>query len=113
LENRVRLCKVISSFNQFRRVVVHDDLLGDIEKIISDLVLNHTLALGQAATECLGMSSTSATKQWLMLKYSTAATPTQVLKIHEEILQSVEHADYCFSRYLHHYYPMISQPRSS
>jgi hypothetical protein len=36
LENRVRLCKVISSFDKFRREVVHGDLLGDAEKIVSD-----------------------------------------------------------------------------
>ena len=67
---RIKLCKVISSFDNFRRAIVHCDLLGDSEEIVSSLVLNHSLQLGQAAAECLGISSASATKQWLIFQYS-------------------------------------------
>ena len=96
LEPRVKLCKVITGFENFRKAVVHCDLLGDPEKIVSDLVLNHTLALGQAAAECLGISAASATKQWLTFKYSMAATPSQVLEIHNEVVSAIQNADGLF-----------------
>lgn len=100
LEPRVKLCKVIAEFENFRRAIVHCDLLGSPDKIVSDLVLNHSLALGQAAAECLGISADAATKQWLTFQYSNAATASQVLEIHEEIVPSIQNADPLFFIYL-------------
>ncbi|OHT13681.1 hypothetical protein TRFO_16115 [Tritrichomonas foetus] len=100
LEPRVKLCKVISDFENFRRAVVHCNLLGEPDKIVSDLVLNHSLQLGQAAAECLGISAAAATKQWLTFQYSNAATPAQVLEIHQEIVPSIQNADAMFFVYL-------------
>lgn len=100
LEPRVKLCKVISGFDNFRRAVVHCDLLGSPDKIVNDLVLNHSLQLGQAAAECLGISAAAATKQWLTFQYSNAVTPTQILEIHEEIVPSLQNADPMFFIYL-------------
>lgn len=96
LKPRVALCKKISTFENFRRAIVHCDLLGAPDKIVSDLILNHSLALGQAAAECLGTSSANATKQWLTFQYSTAATPAQVLEIHKQISSTIQNADPIF-----------------
>lgn len=96
LTPRVALCKKIATFDNFRRAIVHCDILGAPDKIVSDLILNHSLALGQAAAECLGTSSANATKQWLTFQYSTAATPAQVLEIHKQISQSIQNADPIF-----------------
>ena len=96
LQPRVALCKKISTFDNFRRAIVHCDLLGAPDQVVSDLVLNHSLALGQAAAECLGTSSAAATKQWLTFQYSTAATPQQVLEIHKQIVKDIQNADKMF-----------------
>jgi len=93
LEPRVKLCKVISSFENYRRAIVHCDLLGNPEQIVSELVLNHSLALGQSAAQCLGTSSASATKQWLAFQYSTAATPSQLLEIHRQVIPDIQNPE--------------------
>ena len=110
LESRVNLCKVISSFDNFRRAVVHCNLLGEPDRIVSDLVLNHSLQLGQAAAKCLGISSASATKQWLTFQYANATTPAQVIEIHNEIVPSIVNADEMFFVYLFASLLPYSQP---
>jgi hypothetical protein len=82
----VRLYQVTSDVNNVRRPVVHCDFHSAVERKVSDLVLSHALELDQAAAECLGLSSASATKQWSTFKCSAAATPAPVVKIHDEIV---------------------------
>lgn len=96
IESRVKLCQTISQFSDFKRAIVHTNLLGEPQQIVSDLVINHSLALGNAAAETLGVSSEAATEQWLAFKYSMASTPAQVLEIHNEVVESVTAGDPMF-----------------
>lgn len=96
LEERVKLSKVVSSYESFRRAIVKTDLLGDFDKIVSDLVLNHSLALGQAAANCLNISSAEATQEYLRYQFSSASTPADVLATHNKIASVVKDANYLF-----------------
>lgn len=96
LEPRVKLSKVIEGYENFRRAIMQCDLLGDYDRIVSDLVLHHSLALGQATASCLGSSATTATQQWLKFQYSNAQTPAQVLEVHARISNSIADADPMF-----------------
>ena len=96
LKPRVELAKAIEQFENFRRAIMQTDLLGDYDKIVSDLVLHHSIALGQAAATCLGTSAAAATQQWLKFQYSAAETPSQVLEVHSRIASSITDADPLF-----------------
>lgn len=96
LEQRVKLSKVISSYENFRRAIIKTDLLGEFDKIVSDLVLNHSLALGQAAAKCLDISSAEATQEYLRFQFSAATSPADVLTIHNKIASTVKDANYLF-----------------
>ena len=100
LQSRVSLCRVISSFKSYRRAIVRIDLLGPSDKLINDITLNHSLAMGQEAAKVLSVSSESATKEWLSFQYSNATTPLQVIEIHEEIVSSIKNVDPMFFIYL-------------
>ena len=96
LKDRVKLCQVISGYEGFKRAIVCSNLLGDTHQIVSDLVMNHSLALGQAAADCFAIPSDVATKEWLAFKYSMASSPAQVLEIHKEVADSVKTSDAMF-----------------
>ena len=93
LKPLVQMAKVIEGFENFRKAIMQVDLLGPPESIVSGLVLNHSLALGQAVANVLGTSSANATQEWLKYQYSTASTPAQVLDIHSQIVSSIKDGD--------------------
>jgi spatacsin len=82
LKTLVALAKAIENFKDFRRAVARCDLLGSPEKIVSDLVANHSFEMGRTAASCLGVSSATVTAEWLRCQYSSAKTPSQVLEVH-------------------------------
>lgn len=96
LEPRVQLSKIISKYENFRRAIVKTDLLGDYEKIVFDLALNHSLSLGQASAKSFGISSAHATQEWLKQQFSGARTINQVLSIQAKIQSVIQDADYLF-----------------
>jgi spatacsin len=82
LRSRVELAKAIEKFKDVRRAVVRCDLLGGAERIVSDLVANHSFELGRAAADCLGIPAATVTGEWLRCQYSSATTPAEVLEVH-------------------------------
>ena len=96
LKLRVQLAGVIEKFENYRRAIVKCDLLGDYDKIVSDLVLCHSLTLGQAAATCLGTSAALATQQWLKFQYESAENPSQVLDVHSRIAPLMTDVDPLF-----------------
>ena len=110
LELRVKLSKIIEKFDNFRKAIMKTDLLGDPEKIVSDLVLYQSLDLGQKAAECLGVSTASATDQWLKYQYSTATSVEQLLSTHQKISSTISNVDPFFFIYLFAKLLPYSQP---
>jgi spatacsin len=82
LRPRVRLAKVVSGFPDFRRAISKCSLLGPLEKVVSDLVLGHSLKLGQAVAAAVQISADPAVRQWLIFQYSSASSPGQILDLH-------------------------------
>jgi spatacsin len=83
---RVKLCQVIKQSERPRRAVVHIDLLGDPAAIVFNLILHHSLGLGQDAAHIFGISAHPAVQQWINHKYSSAVTPKEVLEVHQEVV---------------------------
>jgi hypothetical protein len=80
---RVELAKAIEKFKDYRRAVIQCDLLGPSEKIVSDLVVNHSFELGPGRSRLSRESpAATVTSEWLRCQYSQAATPAQVLEVH-------------------------------
>ncbi|OHT04885.1 hypothetical protein TRFO_27566 [Tritrichomonas foetus] len=96
LDQRVKLSKIISKYENFRRAIVQTDLLSDLDKVVTDLVLHHSLALGQEVASSLGLSASSATQQWLRVQFSSATSPSQILEIQSRIASTVKDADYTY-----------------
>lgn len=89
----VSLTREISKFPNFRQAIACTDILGSPEKVVSDLVMHHSIQLGKIASEILGTSSEAATKQWLIFQYSTASSPEQLLDIHKKFVKEVQTID--------------------
>ncbi|OHS97504.1 hypothetical protein TRFO_36296 [Tritrichomonas foetus] len=113
LKSRVKLCEVVEKFDNFRKSLLSCDLLGDFDKIVTDFVLFHSLALGQAAANCLEISSTTATRQWLRNQYSSATCPQQLLEIHEQISDQITDVDPLFFVFLYAATLPFTQPTTT
>jgi spatacsin len=90
---RVQLTKVLEGFEGFRRALVECNLLGDLDLLIHDFVMKHSVALGQAAATCLRLSAIAATQDWLKAQYSAAETPEMVLEVHSRNSKSIVDVD--------------------
>lgn len=91
LRQRVKLAGIIQKYDDFRLSLTKCNLIGDKDKIVSDLLTYHSLSLGREAAECFGIQSSQVIKKWLLSQYSSATTIDDVLKAHSRVVEILKH----------------------